>query len=115
MIDGQNFFDQPVKNNLRTYDNIRKIATGRQDGYTTSFLLDYNYFNEYYKMIEIDLSKHKHIMLIQKNTIINFRRSLTRHGNGNTTMFFVIEKVKEAILDFLQETVKVFWIYFTLI
>ena len=115
MIDGQNFFDQPVKNNLRTYDNIRKIATGRQDGYTTSFLLDYNYFNEYYKMIEIDLRKDKHIMLIQKNTIINFTGNLTRHGNGNTTMFFVIEKVKEAILDFLQETVKVFWIYFTLI
>ena len=66
MIDGQNFFDQPVKNNLRTYDNIRKIETGRRDGYTTSFLLDYNYFNKYYKIIEIDLSKHKHVMLIQK-------------------------------------------------
>ena len=29
MIDGQKVFDQPVKNNLRTYDNIRKIATGQ--------------------------------------------------------------------------------------
>ena len=27
MIDGQNFFDQPVKNNLVIYDSIRKIAT----------------------------------------------------------------------------------------
>ena len=35
MTDGQNFFDQPVKNNLRTYDNIRKIATGQGDDYTT--------------------------------------------------------------------------------
>ena len=26
MIDGQNFFDQPIKNDLRTYENIRKIA-----------------------------------------------------------------------------------------
>ena len=57
MIDEQNFFDQPVKNNLRTYDNIRKIATGQGDDYSTSCLLDYNYFNNYYKMIAIDISK----------------------------------------------------------
>ena len=41
MIDGQNFFDQPVKNNLRKYDNIRQIATGHRDDYTTGCLLDY--------------------------------------------------------------------------
>ena len=44
MIDGQNVFDQPVKNDLRTYDNIEKIATGQEDDYTTGCLLDYNYF-----------------------------------------------------------------------
>ena len=52
------FFDQPVKNNLGTYDNIRKIAIGQGDDYTTGRLLHYNYFNKYYKMIAIDLSKH---------------------------------------------------------
>ena len=31
MIDGRNFFDQPVKDNLKTYDNHRKIATGQGD------------------------------------------------------------------------------------
>ena len=40
MIDGQNFFNQPVKNNLRTYDNIRKIATGVKDNYTNSCLFN---------------------------------------------------------------------------
>ena len=40
MID-QIFFDQPVKNDLRIYDNIRKITIGRGDNYTTSWLLDY--------------------------------------------------------------------------
>ena len=35
MIDGKNFFDQPVKNNKVTYENIRKIATGQGDHYTT--------------------------------------------------------------------------------
>ena len=44
MTDGQNFFDQPVKSNLRAYDNIRKIVTGQGDDYTTGCLLDYPYF-----------------------------------------------------------------------
>ena len=34
MIDWRNFFDQPAKNNLRTYDNIKKFATGQVDDYT---------------------------------------------------------------------------------
>ena len=42
MIDGKNVFDQPVKSDMRTYDNIRKIATGQVDDYTTGCLLDYN-------------------------------------------------------------------------
>ena len=44
MIDGKNCFDQPVKSYMRTYDNIRKIATGQVDDYTTGCLLDYPYF-----------------------------------------------------------------------
>ena len=57
MIDGRMFFDKPVKNNLITYNNIQKIAIGQGDDYTTGCLLDYNYFNNYYKVIAIDLSK----------------------------------------------------------
>ena len=41
MIDRKNFFDQTVKNNKVTYENIRKIATGQEDDYTTGCLLDY--------------------------------------------------------------------------
>ena len=44
MIDGRNVLDQPVKNNLATYDNIRKIPTCQGDDYTTGCLLDYPYF-----------------------------------------------------------------------
>ena len=46
MIDGKNFFDQPVKSDMRTYHNIRKIATAQGDDYKTGCLLDYNYFNK---------------------------------------------------------------------
>ena len=57
MIHGKNIFDQPIKSNLKTYENIRKIATGQADDYTTGCLLDYSHFKENYKMITIDLSK----------------------------------------------------------
>ena len=40
MIDGKNFFDQPIKSDKITYNNIRKIATGQGDYYTTGCLLD---------------------------------------------------------------------------
>ena len=57
MINGENFFDQPIKNNKVTYENIRQIATGQEDDYTTGCLLDYPYFKDSYKMIAVDLSK----------------------------------------------------------
>ena len=57
MFDGKKTFNQPVKNNVGTYDHIRKIATGQRDDYTTGCLSDYSYFNNYYKMIATDLRK----------------------------------------------------------
>ena len=106
VIDGRNDFDKPVKDNLIAYDNIQKIATGQEDDCTSSCLLDYSYFNNYYKMIAIDLSKQQALDAGPKEIQqINFTENLDRVGN--TTMFFIIEKVKETILDFSQGTVKV--------
>ena len=106
MIDGKNFFDQPVKNNKATYENIRKIATGKGDDYTTGCLLDYSYFKENYKMIAIDLSKQQALdadpRAIQQ---INFTANLDRAGN--TRIYFILEEAKETVLDFSQGTVKV--------
>ena len=59
MIDGQNFFDKPIRNDFKTYGNISKIATGQDDDYTTGCLLDWPYFKEYYKLIAINLSKQQ--------------------------------------------------------
>ena len=55
----ENFFDRPVKNNLRTCDTIHKIINDQGDYYTTGLLLNYSYFKKYYKMIATDLSKHQ--------------------------------------------------------
>ena len=43
----KNLFDQPIKNDKITYENIRKVATGRGDSSTTGCLLDYAYFKNY--------------------------------------------------------------------
>ena len=59
MIDGRNVFDQPMNNDIKTYENIRKIATGQGDDYTTGCLSNYPYFKENCKMISINLSKQQ--------------------------------------------------------
>ena len=56
MSDGRNSFNQAVKNDLITYDRIRKIATCQNDDYTTVCLLDYTSFEGYYKLITIDFA-----------------------------------------------------------
>ena len=46
MIDGRNLFNQPLNGMTKTYENIRKNATGQGDDYTIDCLLDYSYFKE---------------------------------------------------------------------
>ena len=43
----KHFFDQPLKDNSRTYDNIRELVTGQRDDYTIGCLLDYLFFKLY--------------------------------------------------------------------
>ena len=71
MIDGQSFFDQPAKNGLRTYDNIRKIETSQGGDYTIGCLLDYNHFKKYYKVIARDLSKRQEFDADPKSKTVN--------------------------------------------
>ena len=57
-IDWQNFFNKPVKNDLKTYENIQKITIGHRDNYTTACLLNFCFFKENHNL--------KHLMLIRK-------------------------------------------------
>ena len=61
LIDGRNFYDQLISDQLRKYDEVRKIATGKGDDYTTGCLLDYQYFKENDQLIAVDLSKQKEL------------------------------------------------------
>ena len=59
MIDAKIFFWSTGKKNKVKYENNIKIATGQGDDYTTACLLDFIYFENYYKMIAVDLSKQQ--------------------------------------------------------
>ena len=100
MINGENFFDQPIKNKV-AYENSRKIATGKGEDHTTGCLLDYPYFKDCYKMIAVDLSKQQvldadHRAIQQINFIANLDRA------GNERIYFILEEAKETILNFSQ-------------
>ena len=104
MVDGKNFFDQSINNDFKTYENIRKIATGKGDDYTTVCLLNYPYFKENFKIIAIDLSKQQSLDAdLRAIEQINFTTNLNRAGN--TTMLFIIEEAKETVVAFSQGTV----------
>ena len=59
LIDGRNFYDQPINDLIKQYDEVRKVSTGHGDDYTTGSLLDYAYFKDNYKLIAVDFGKKK--------------------------------------------------------
>ena len=102
MIDGRNFFDQPINSKFKTYENIRKIITGQGSDYTTGYLLDYSYFKDHYKMIGIDLSKPQALDADPRSIQqINFTVNLDREGN--TQFSFLLNKQEKLFLNFHKE------------
>ena len=103
LIDGRNFYDQPINDLVKQKDEIRKIATGRGDDYTTGCLLDYQYFKDHYNLIAIDLSKQKELdadsRAIQQ---IEFYGML----KTNSQVSRILEKSKEIVLQFSKGTAK---------
>ena len=104
IIDGKNFFSQPINSMIKTYENIRKITVGQGDDYTNGCLLHYKYFKKHYKMIAVDLCKQQVVdadpKAIQQ---INFTANLDR--DGNTRFYFILEEAKEIVFEFSQGTV----------
>ena len=104
LIDGRNFYDQPINDKIKKYDEIRKISIGKGDNYTTGCLLDYKYFKDHYQLIAGDLSKQKELnadpRAIQQ---IEFYEKL----ETNSQVCTVLEKSKEIVLEFYKGTAKV--------
>ena len=103
IIDGRNFYDNPIKSYIEKYRELKKVMIGKD--YTTGSLLDYNYFKKHYKLVAVDLSKQKELdadpRAIQQ---IEFKYML----GTNSTIYWVLKKSKETILEFYKGTVKVY-------
>ena len=100
LIDGESFFDLPVKNDEEAYEKI--IDMSNNSDYTTGNLLDYGYYKKHYRVIAIDLSKQTKIKDPQQ---INFIGKLLK--NTGATMFFVVERSEETTFNFTQISVTV--------
>ena len=108
LIDGRNFYDQPINDIIKQYDEIRKVSTGYGDDYTTGCLLDYAYFKDNYRLIAVDLSKQKALdadpRAIQQ---IVFQGVVGGANNTKIRLYTILEQSKETILEFEKETAKV--------
>ena len=112
----EEIFYQIVKKDLRTYDNIQKIGTGQGDDYTTVCLINYSYFEKYYKLIAIDLSKQKNLMLIQKQDnrlfLVEIQKNIMKQcfsmlkKQNKSFRFFTRNRESIVILCFFNEISK---------
>ena len=105
IIDGRNFYDNPVESDIGKYREFKKVMIGKGEDYTTGSLLDFNYFHKHYKLVAVDLSKQKELdadpRAIQQ---IEFKYML----GTNSTIYWVLEKSKETILELYKGTVKLY-------
>ena len=103
--DGRNFYDNPIESDIENYRELKRVMIEKGEVYTRGSLLDFNYFLKYYKLVAVDLSKQKELdadpRAIQQ---IEFKYML----ETNSTIYWVLEKSKETILEFYKGTVKVY-------
>ena len=90
-----------TNDDLRTYDNIRKIRSGQRVDQTTNCLIAYFYFKEHGKLTAIDLSEQKRLDVdLKEIQQFNFTGSPAK----NAAIFFIIEEVNKTVFDFSKET-----------
>ena len=59
IINGKNFYDQPIDSEIKRYEDIRKLTTEQGEDYTTGCLVGYNHIKNHYRIIAVDLSRKK--------------------------------------------------------
>ena len=103
-IDERNFYDQPINDSVKQYDEIKKILTGQGDDYTTGCLLDFAYFEKKYRLIAVDLSKQKPLDVDPRaiQQII-----FTGKASENIVIYYILKQSKETILKFSKGTTNV--------
>ena len=93
LTDGRNFYDQPINDIIKQYNEIRKISAGYGDDYTTGCLLDYACYKDNYRLIAVNLSKQKALdadpRAIQQ---IVFETVVGGAGNTKIRLYAILEK-----------------------
>ena len=101
MIDGRNFYDQPINDLIKQYNEVRNTSTGQGDHYATRCLLGYAYFKDNYRLIAVDFSKKKALdtdpRAIQQ---IVFQGLVGGADNAKIRLYTILEKSKETILEY---------------
>ena len=105
IIDGRNFYDNPIEKDNEKHRELKKVMIGKGEDYTTGSLLDYNYFNKHYKLVAVDLSKQKELD-VDPRAIQQIESKYMLETDS--TIYWVLEKSKETILEFYKGTVKVY-------
>ena len=97
LINGRNFYDQPINDQIKKYDEIKRTATRNGNDYTTGCLLDYQYFKNHYQLIAVDLSKQNELNGDPRGIKqIEFYGMLDMKPQVCT----ILEKSKETVLEF---------------
>ena len=105
IIDGRNFYDNPIESDIEKYRELKKVMIEKGEDYTTGSLLDFNYFLKHHKLVAADLSKQKELDVDPRDIQqIEFKYML----GTDSTIYWVLEKSKETILEFYKGTVKVY-------
>ena len=102
--DGRNFYDQPVNDVIKKYDEVRKVSAGQGDDYTTCCLLDFSYYKNNYRLIAADLSKQK---ALDADSRAIQQIIFTGKTDNTIRVYYILEQSKETILEFAKGTTKV--------
>ena len=105
-VDGKKFYDQPIDNSIKRFDEVRKVSTGQGEDYTTGCLLDFAFFEKF-------VSWFKTILKNQESCIINGRKSTkyfklergARQGDPIPAYLFIL--VLQIYLIFVKNNRKI--------
>ena len=73
VINGKNFYDQPIDSDIKRYEQIRNLTTAQGEDYTTRSLLDFEYTKNHYRLIAIDLSRQENRCRSKSNSTNTIR------------------------------------------
>ena len=103
-IDGRSFYDQPINDLIKQYDEVRKVSTGQGYDCITGCLLDFAYFEKNYRLIAANLGKQKALDADSRAIqLIIFTGTLKTRA----IIYCILEQSKDKTLQFSKGTAKV--------